>query len=69
MSDLVEVILGKGTKNFKRYLKKGEEPEDNISFSLVFVKRTYDLEAESPLIRTKFINGLNDLMQSSDYKK
>lgn len=45
IQELVEVIMGRSTKNFKKYLKKGEESEDNVSFSLVFMKRTYDLEA------------------------
>lgn len=69
MSELVEVILGKSTKNFKKYLKKGDESEDDISFSLVFTKRTYDLQSESAQVRTRFVTALTELMNTSDYKK
>lgn len=69
MTELVEVILGRATKNFKKYLKKGEEPEDNLSFSLVFTKRTYDLQAESPDARVRFVAAITEVMNTSDYKK
>lgn len=69
MGELVEVILGRSTKNFKKYLKKGEEGEDFVSFSLVFTKRTYDLQADTPETRTKFVAGISEIMNMSDYKK
>jgi len=69
MTDFVEVSLGKVSKNFKRYLKKGENPEDKVSFSLVFAKRTFDLEAETPAVRTQFVDALCDLLKTSDYRK
>lgn len=36
MTEFREIKLGKTSKNFKKYLKKGEDPEDFKSFSLVF---------------------------------
>jgi hypothetical protein len=47
MSEFVEIRLGKVSKNFRKYLKRGEDPQDGRSFSLVFNKRTIDLTAAS----------------------
>ena len=69
MSEFVEVLLGKTSKNFKKYLKKGEEPEDKVSFSLVFTKRSFDLEASTPELRSQIVDGLLELMKTSEYKK
>ena len=61
MSEFEDVVTGRVSKNFRRYLKKGENPQDNKSFSLVFSKRTVDLTAESEADCRQFVEAIKQL--------
>lgn len=61
MSEFVEIRLGKVSKNFRKYLKRGEDPQDGRSFSLVFNKRTIDLTAASEQDCSEFVRAISEL--------
>ena len=56
MKDYKGFIVGMRSKNFKRYLKKNEQPKNNFCVSLIFNNRTldietYDVEESNKLVR------------------
>lgn len=47
MSEFQELRIGRTSRNFKKYVRKGESSDDGRSFSLIFARRTIDLVADT----------------------
>lgn len=67
MNEFIQVTLGRTSKNFQTFLRPYENPEDGLSFSIVFMKRVIDLQASSQKERNEFVEALYELRRVSQY--
>lgn len=67
MSEFIQVTLGRTSRNFQMYLRAGENPEDGLSFSILFLKGIIDLQALTHKDRQEFIDALYELRKMALY--
>jgi hypothetical protein len=63
--DIVQVLDGRQTDNFKRVSKKKDPVKDSLSFSIVLKDRTIDLQAETQKDKDEFYKSLFELHKMS----